>query len=317
MIQPGSVGPRVARVCERPDFTEGTMAIKKKTTTKAVEIQQAETSAAVKRVAGLNPEATVKSVTEAQLQVASTFSEIQKSVASEFAKLQDVQTAVAAKQAQLSELLGIEGEALSLDEVKKQREAEEAAFEAEIAERDAKREQEEKDYDYDLARKRRLEADQYADTIKARNKAQAEQEAAKKAELDRRESEIKAQEAEINNLRAQVATIPDEIKKAVGRAEGILKNSLEREHEHKLQLIAMTRDNEKGVLEAKISALSAQVESLQKDLAHAKSEVAKAHEQAQTIAAKALEAASGQTALAATQSAMALGVSPQSQKNGR
>lgn len=272
--------------------------------TKKQEVAAVEVSQAVARVKDTRRDDIIRIFAEWQSRLGSQMAPLGAEIQEKVQIRDDLDTAIAAKQARLSELGLIESEAITLDDVKGQRLAAEAELEAYRNEQEIERDREEAEYQYNLARKRKEDADRYADNLKltkdneaARAKTLAEGWAA-------REKELKAAEDELKNLRDQVAKQPETIKAEVARAEAILRNTLTREFEHKSQLTLKDCENAKLVLQSQVNSLEADNKRLTGMIADLQSQVSTAMQQVKEISSQAVQAASGQQALAALQSSI-------------
>lgn len=272
--------------------------------TKKQEVAQAEVAQAVARVKDTRRDDIIRIFAEWQSRLGSQMATVGAEIQEKVQVRDDLDTAIAAKQARLSELGLIESEAITLDEVKARHAAAQDDFEAFRNEMMEIREREEKEYQYDLARRRREEADRYADSLKvtkdneaARAKSLAEGWAA-------REKELKAAEDELKSLREQAAKQPEVIKSEVARAEAILKNTLTRQFEHEKALLMKDCENAKLVLQSQVNSFDADNKRLTGMIADLQSQVSTAMQQVKEISSQAVQAASGQQALAALQSSI-------------
>lgn len=284
------------------------MAAKKKgsaTPTKKSEIQAAETAVVVEKVSKLKSPGVVQAFTDLKLKVHAEIDKLSASVSEGIRTLEEVGSAIEAQQNRLQELYAIEKEALTLDEVRGLRLAEEARFEAYQADLEIRREREEEEYQYNLSRDRQAEIDAYDDTVRTRDRVDAEKAEKKARALAEREAAVAAQEAELASLRSLVEAHPVAIEAAVKKAEAILGNVLKRDYEHKTQIALKDFEAAHKVANQEIVALRDRLGSCQATIDSLNSALDRARAEVREIAAKAVESASGQQALAALQASQA------------
>lgn len=285
------------------------MAFKKAVTKKsAVAAAEVETvKAAVKNV---KPADVLSALATAQVEVQKTLASIGSQVNEQITLLDNVKAAVTIEENRLKELHEIDAAAMSLDEFEasvEQKKAEWADAETErqtrwqdeASERQKRWQREAAEYDYATKTERAKEADAYTAELAKRNRdEQIRQETLVKGWTER-ETALKAQEKEVSDLRATVANIPAEIKKAVDKEVAVATNSVKREYVQQLQIAELTAANDRKISEATIGNLNSTISQLQAQLAAAQAEIKAANLRAETIATKAVEAQSGRQALEA------------------
>src|SRR5262249_29249736 len=145
--------------------------------------------------------------------------------------------AITIKEARLHELHGIEADAVTLDDMKAQKEAEEQDWQGKRAERarlwaeeeierTKKWKRENDDHEYVFKTNQKKVRDEFEGEVAThrRNEA-ARQEMLTKSWTDR-ENFLKNQEQELNDLRKGAETFDARLKSGVGAAEAILSNKL-------------------------------------------------------------------------------------------
>lgn len=270
---------------------------------KTNEIAAVETAQVVEKVARLKRPDVLQSVSDLSIQVQDTLANLGVSLSGQLAQRDNLGVAIEASEARLKELFEVEQQLLDLDALKAERVESALAYQAELGARQEAYQQEDAEYQYLLKRARRDEADKYADRLANERKTEALQAAARKAELDDRESAVADAESEIEGLKEQVDGHEAAIKAAVGQAEAILKAVLTKDFNHKAEITAKDAESAAKLAGQEIASLRLQVASTQKLADDLNSQLADARAQVQEIASKAVEAGSGQQALAAIQQA--------------
>lgn len=280
------------------------MATKKKIVSKAAEVKSVETNNVVEKVAARKPADIIQEFSGLGIKVQAELSDISAKIADGRRQFDEVNQAIAARETRLADLFQIEAELLSLDEVKSQRLAAEEANDAYLAALEVERTREDNEYNYNLTRKRREDLDKYNDQVAAAKRSEEARRAELETDWDAREEAIASSEEELAALRTQVAGFPELVAKEVKKAEAILSNVLSKDHRHAIDLLAKDKQAADQIAAQVISSLKA-------ELANAKSladglnlSLADARAEVKEIAAKALESAAGQQALAAMQSSL-------------
>ena len=272
---------------------------------------------------GLTVDAAVKKLTDVSLGLSTQVQAIQTQLAAEINKLNEVKETKKLLEEEIVELhqkdiLATELKALVTEHQAKVAEIEtaqaaleasqreqEAAYEKENQDyetsRNVARNREEQEYKYKLDQARRLETDQYNQNKRTRDIADAERLATFNKDMAIREAALKAAEQELNGLRSQVAAFPDQLKKAEDKAAAIVGNTLKKEHANEVTMLHKDAENAAKLAKMEADSLRAQIENLTQQVAEAKKDVKDAQTQVQAIAAKAVDGASGQAALAALQ----------------
>lgn len=116
-----------------------------------------------------------------------------------------------------------------------------------------------------------------------------------------REVELTAREKELQDLRTKVDGIEAEIKAAVAMETSIVGNSMKKDKDHEIQLLRNEFAAARTVSENTISTLRAEMKAVEEHAANLSTQLVEANKKVETIAMKALEAASGRQALADVQ----------------
>jgi len=263
----------------------------------------------------------VKGLANLKLDLSKTLTDLSDKLTAEVNKLDEVQQEIAAETKNLEEIYDIKVAAetmvtfIQINEEKKKAFEEEMAIirgqwekeqkEHELAakERDADlkkgKERETEEYAYNLALSRKKDKDAYEAERVVLKKALKEEREAQENKLGEREAAVAAQEAEIAELRAKAEAFPAELAKAVEKAEKETTALIEGQAKQKAELLAKEVEGKEKVADLRIKTLEGtivkqtiQIESLSKQLNNATS-------QAQNIAVKVIEGASGVKALSA------------------
>src|SRR5262249_26070068 len=140
-------------------------------------------------------------------------------------------------------------------------------------------------------------AAQMADQVKA-NKDKQE---ALEKDWAHREAELKRREKELEDLRTQVANFPEVVKKEVNAAVAVATNSVKKEYETKIVLAAKDTETAQKLAAQEIGSMKAALEKANTQIGDLRTQLEQAHRDAKDIAAKALESASGRSAMEALQ----------------
>lgn len=154
---------------------------------------------------------------------------------------------------------------------------------------------------YQTLMQRRAENDKFAEEIRvARLNEQTRSELIQK-DWNRREEDLKLREKEFNDAKAAIQNHAAEIDKAVKSAVAIAESRLSREHAHAMSLISKDMETAKLLFENEKKSLTEALAQERSIVAALRADVMAANTKAAEIAQKALDASSGQTALAAVQ----------------
>ncbi len=241
---------------------------------------------------------------------------IQGRIEQAFEEYNDVVTATNAETERLTALYGIEKEAQNLDAYKARAAAEMAelqaeiaeqreAWETEIAERDAEREREEREFQYNLKLTRDRERAVFDDTVARRNR----DEKLRQEEVDRnikaREAVIAAAEKELADLRTRAASFDAELQKAKDAGIATGRNIEKGEARTAATLAQAEFEKQVALKDGLITALTSQRDTLAAQLAAAQETAQKAMDRVAEISQSALTSASQKETMAALQNALA------------
>ena len=256
---------------------------------------------------------TVKQAVEVKEKELQEIYEIQKS-ASGLAALLEAQNI---KREEFEIEMGEKKEALT-EEIQSRRaewEKEKKLHETDIKERDAseakKRERENEEYSYALAREQQLARDQFeADKKKyAEEKAELEREIQLRKEqtekeFAEREQVIRQSEEELDELRKKVAAFPKELETTLNKEVKASVEKVQLEAANRDELLRKEFEGERNVLSTRVAALERTLQEQTAQIAKLNQQLEKAYSQVQDIAVKAVEGSSGAKALSGLQQLM-------------
>jgi hypothetical protein len=295
-----------------------------------VEAKKTAEAAVVEKASTYTVESIIKGLAELNIYVGKALNDLSRELTSEADKLAEIREAIAIETRHLEELHDIQLAADTLALLIKEHAEKKAAFEVEkeseesefsfqMAEKRAdwkkeqetyaatlkenearlkkERDREREEYEYNLALARKKEKDSYEAAKAAQMKALEEERVRQEQELGAREAAVRAQEAELVDLRAKVSGFPAELAASVERAEREAATKAENRSKLEAQLLAKEVEGDRRVAQMKAGALeevvakqAAQIEALTKKLDEANAKV-------EEIAVKAIEGASNARAL--------------------
>jgi hypothetical protein len=259
-----------------------------KTRTRTEAARAVRGAAAVKKVAGIKPEALLGAITGLQTNLTTSLSALQGQVLDGIRQFEEVRLAVDTERARLAELHDVDEVLLKLDEAQAQLVEAERAYAERSAELAEVRRREEEEYRYRLSVERRNDKDAYD-----RERAEREQ------DLTAREVAIQAAEEELATLRTTVSGIDARIKEEVGRAVGVERDRMTRDHNHELALLRKDAETSAAISAATTVSLQAENARLLDQIEGLNTRLAEAEQRVATIASQALGAAATREAQAA------------------
>jgi hypothetical protein len=151
------------------------------------------------------------------------------------------------------------------------------------------RKQKETDYQYELERKRKIEADEYTNR-KATLEQQIAEEDTKNGEVWAEREKVLAQQQEtLAKYRKLVESFPQELEKATQKAREDAISEVYEEAKVQAELFEKEVDANKEVYELQIASLKETIEQQTRQIEHLSTQLQTALQQAQTLAAKAVE----------------------------
>jgi chromosome segregation ATPase len=276
-------------------------------------IEATEAQAVLDNVKDMELTKVVSEIGSLQVSLQGTLANLSATITNKIQQVDQLDTAITLKEQRLQELHGIEKEAVSLDEMKAQKEEEARKWEKERDERNAQWDEEEEerakmwqraedDFKYTTEQAHKKVQDDFEAQLSKRNREELLRAEQLQRSWTERENGLKAKEQEFTDLKAQVAGFDAKLKTEVSKAEAVLGNVLKKQYEHEMALLRKDAESEKNLSAAKISAMSDQMENLEKQIHDLQIQLAAARSDAKEVATQALQSASGRQVADALQS---------------
>lgn len=294
---------------ETPRTTNGAAKVTGAKNRQATVIRETEV---LQSVSGLNMDAVSGTIASTQVEVQKSLAALSAKLVEQLQVLGNVEEAIALKREELKQLYNIESAAVSLDDldakIEAQREAwmeEQARKQREFAEQQSERNKQwmraEEEYQYRMTLEHKKGEDDFAYRMTQQEKANRDKQELIEKNWAQREEELKKREKELEDLRAQVASMPEQIRKAENAAAAVATNSVKKEYETKIVLATKDADTAEKLAAQEVASLRAALEKAHAQLAEVKTQLDQAHHDVKEISAKALESASGRSAMEALQ----------------
>jgi colicin import membrane protein len=263
-------------------------------------------------VAGLNMDAVSGTIATTQVEVQKSLAALSAKLVEQLQVLGNVEEAIALKREELKQLYDIESAAVSLDDldakIQAQRESwmdEQARKQREFAEQQTERNKQwlrtEEEYEYRMSQEHQKSEDEFAYRLAQQDKANRDKQALLEKTWTEREEELKKREKELEDLRVQVANIPEQIRKAENAAAAVAGNSVKKEYETKMTLATKDAEMAAKLAEQEVSSLRQALDKATMQLVELKEQLDRARDDVKEISSKALESASGRSAMEALQ----------------
>jgi hypothetical protein len=279
-------------------------------------VAETEATKVLDAVQGLTLGSVAQEFGDLQVQIQQGLAELSTAISGKVQKLSTVNQAIVLRENRLQELFNIEAAAVSLEEIRQQKEQEAQEAEQERLQRENdwaeedterqkkwKRDAEEYAYSTRVSRDRDFETYE-ADVARTRRLEQIRAEELKR-EWDSREAELKSREAEITDLRAKDASFDTRVKDQVAKAEAILSNVLKKQYEHEKSLLLKDAETAKIVQVSEVASLKATIAGLQQQVRDLGTQLVDARNDAKEVAQEALKSAGGRQVADALQGAFA------------
>jgi colicin import membrane protein len=263
-------------------------------------------------VAGLNMDGVSGTIASTQVEVQKSLAALSAKLVEQLQVLGNVEEAIKLKREELQQLYNIETGAVSLDDldakIEAQREAwkeEQARKLREFAEQQSERNKQwartEEEYQYRMNLEHKKGEDDFAYRIAQQEKANRDKQELLDKNWGQREEELKKREKELEDLRAQVTAIPEQVRKAENAAVAVATNSVKKEYETKIVLATKDAEMASKLAAQEVASLRQALDKATAQLADLKTQLDQAHHDVKEISAKALESASGRSAMEALQ----------------
>jgi len=271
-------------------------------------------------VEGITVETVAQKISNLGIEVSKALADLSAKLTAEVDHLSSAREAVTLEKRERERLQRIDVAATALDQLVQEYASQQEQLEHEISEQRAawsreeqERAQQQKEYDEALKKQRQREVedyeyrktlerkkaqDKYEEETRLLEKRNKEKQEALEKSWQQREAALKEAEQELARLRKEVDGIPERLRKEVEEAASQAAASAGQKYEQQFLLLKKDAEAERRLSELQIRSLNetvarqvAEVESLQRQLDEAKRQV-------QDIAVKAIEGASGASALA-------------------
>lgn len=272
------------------------------TKTKRKQIEQTEAKAILDSVKDISVNDVVTQVNNLQIAVQKTLADLCSTVTNKVHQVEEVDTAIELKNQRLKELFLIETEALTLEEMRANREQEKLDWDMERQLREKRRSEEEAEftkvrnrgednwkYEFEQ-RKKRVQEEFDAEVQRNKRNEQIRHETLERGWIER-ESVLKGKEQELQNLQVQVAGFDARIADAVKKAEAAGFASATAKFNHEIALLKKDAESAKAVSDMKISSLTSQTVSLENQISDLHKQLLTARQDAKEIASKSIEGA--------------------------
>lgn len=276
---------------------------------KAAAIKESEVLGSV---ADLSLDGVSSSITATQVEVQKSLADLSAKITEQLQTLRKIEEAIDLKNDELKSLYDIEAKAVDLDELTAQIEAQRKAWEEEqtrkkqeFAESQSERNKQwvrtEEEYQYKLAQEHRKLQDEFAALMTQKEKENRDRQEQLEKSWAEREGELKKRETEVAELREKVANMPEVIRKAENAAQAVATNSVKKEYETKIQIAAKDTEMAQKLAAQEVASLTQSTAKLHAQIEDLKTQLDQAHRDMKEISAKALESASGRSAMEALQ----------------
>jgi len=272
-------------------------------------------------VKGVSVDAIVAQGAQFGLQAQRTVAGLTEQIAAKATELKTLQDAILIEEEELTRLYGLDVASASVKALVQEHEDQKALIEEEISsmrkawseesaqhqklisirEKDLQqaRQRENDDYQYKTGQLRQKETDEWAMSLRAQQRAQAERFADLEKQMAEKTAAFVKEEKEIADLKTRVANIDSEISAKTAQAVAIATNSLKKDLTNAFALEKKDLELELRVVNEKNLSANAANEKLAQQVIQLGVQLEAARDQVRLISEKALESASGQVALTA------------------
>lgn len=296
-------------------------------------IEEKQVRAAVETADALTTDEIGRRISDLRSEVGTVLVQLSEKLEEEARKYAQLKKAVAAREEELQEICDIEKNAVSLSALIEVQQAKRQQFDADMAEQKEKlrseiesardewqeekvthdleakerdtaekkrRERETEEYRYGFEREKQLAREQFEYEknkmeleIATRKEALEKELAERERAVVAREKALAEAEAELIQLRAQVAAFPKERDETVAKAVQGTSERLKSDAKNSEELLRREFNGEKNVLLSKIESLQQSVKEQAQQIAKISGQLEKSYGQVQDIAIKAIEGSAG------------------------
>lgn len=262
-----------------------------------------EKAAAIKSTAkGITVESALKSVTDLQLNINKSLSEVTSQLTQKVTELDTVNKAIELQNEELTRLFGVGAALKDIDELEVQHQARKQELDQELESYQRNIDGQKADADFQFEQQQKLAQQQFEDANRQRQIENDNKQRALELGWKEREEGLKKQEVEVSELRKQVAEFPQKLSNEVSKAVAIAENSVKRDLGHKLDLVQKDAEAAARIAANTIQANELTIKALNEQVAKLQARIEASESKVSEIATKALESASGQQSLAAVTS---------------
>jgi colicin import membrane protein len=306
--------PTVKTIVEPPDeemprATNGSPKVAGVKNRQANAIRETEV---LQSVSGLNMDGVSTTIASTQVEVQKSLAALSAKLVEQLQVLGNVEEAIKLKREELQQLYNIEAGAVSLDDldakIEAQRESwkeEQARKQRDFAEQQSERNKQwtrsEEEYQYRMAQEHKKAEDDFAYRMAQQEKGNRDKQELLEKNWGQREEELKKREKELEDLRTQVAAIPEQVRKAENAAAAVATNSVKKEYETKIVLATKDAETAEKLAAQEVASLRAALEKAHSQLGELKMQLDQARNDVKEISSRALESASGRSAMEALQ----------------
>ncbi|HEY7311247.1 MAG TPA: hypothetical protein VH643_17935 [Gemmataceae bacterium] len=294
---------------ETPRTTNGASRIAGVKNRQATAIRETEV---LQSVSGLNMDGVSVTIASTQVEVQKSLAALSAKLVEQIQVLGNVEEAIKLKREELQQLYNIEAGAVSLDDldakIEAQRESwkdEQARKQREFAEQQSERNKQwarvDEEYQYRVAQEHKKAEDDFGYRMAQQEKGNRDKQELLEKNWGQREEELKKREKELEDLRAQVAAIPEQVRKAENAAVAVATNSVKKEYETKIVLATKDADTAEKLAAQEVNSLRVALEKAHGQLGELKTQLDQARNDVKEISSRALESASGRSAMEALQ----------------
>lgn len=278
-------------------------------------IDEVKNEAVLSTVSSMTVDDAASKLARVQVEVQRTLAEVGTKVNNELTTLGNIQTAINLKKEELASLRQIEATATTLDDLTAQIETQEKEWEQKRVEEEAafvkrrqEREQlwarEEEQYNYRRTQERQKTEDEFTARLNQKGKENRDKQELLDKQWAQRELELKNREDEVLNLRKEVVSFPETLKRETDRVAAAVKREITADYETKIRIAAAESATKDKLNEQRIASLEKTITDLNINIGVLRVDLNKAHEDNKLISTKALDAASSRDTVATLQRAL-------------
>lgn len=267
-------------------------------------IEQTEARTVLDSVKEMELTKVINDVSNLQVSVQNSLASLSAAMTSKIQQMEQIDTAILLKESRLQELYGIENMAITLDEMKAQKENEEKEAEIQRQKRDVEwgeneieREKQwnrqEEEWRYTFAQKTKKTTDDFeAEMVLNKRNESVRQEILQKS-WNEREASLKNKEQEVIELQKAVAGFDAKLKAEVTKAEAVAIERVKKDYEHRIELLNKDASAEKYGQTIKVAAFEHTIKGLEEQVKDLRAQLITARTDAKDVASEALRSASG------------------------